>query len=134
MSSSGAIDCTSKRVELDTLNTSQRSWRLCLSAPGILERFAKPRSTLKKPSPRTWLRAPDWPGNGLTNELIASVPFLNTLTTGFPEESALLKTPVVNGDTWKALPPSCQFVGQSKPLNTLNGSPLVIRKRPESCH
>src|SRR5579859_46271 len=133
MSSSGAIDCTSKRFELLTLNTSQRNWRLSFSDHGIRQRLAKPRSTLKNPLPRTWFLAPDSPGNGFVKALMASVPFLKTLTTVFPEASAPLNTPVFTGETRNALPPSCQFVGHWKPLNTLKGRPLVTRKSPDNC-
>src|SRR5260370_3890684 len=87
MSNSGRMDCTSKRFVFVTLKTSHRSWKLCFSDHGMCHRLDKPMSTLKKPSPRTWLRAPDSPGNGLVNELMAAVPFAKTLTTAFPLES-----------------------------------------------
>src|SRR5260370_34003383 len=111
MSNSGRMDCTSKRFVFVTLKTSHRSWKLCFSDHGMCHRLDKPMSTLKKPSPRTWLRAPDSPGNGLVNELMAAVPFAKTLTTALPLESVVLNLPEFTGEVKNALPPSCQFVG-----------------------
>src|SRR6266853_6381222 len=123
MSNSGAIDWTSNRVVFVTLNTSQRNCSDCDSAHGIFQRLERPMSILKKPWPRIWLRAPESPGKGAVNELMAARPFLKMLTV----PSGFLNAPVCTGPVKKAFPPSCQLVGQLNPPNTFNGNPLVCR-------
>src|ERR1700688_4895780 len=119
-----------KRTEFVTLKTSALNCRLCFSLQGINQRLDKPRSIPKYPSPRIWLRPPDWPGKGLVNEFMAAGPLLKTLTA---PGVAFLNTPVCTGPVRSAWPPSSQFVGHCAPLETFTGNPLVNRHSPESC-
>src|SRR5206468_12324188 len=52
----------------------------------------------------------------------------------FTLPSGCLNTPVCTLPVSTACPPSCQFVGHWKPLDTLNGKAEVQRYRPEICH
>src|ERR1700741_13078 len=118
----GAMDWTSKRTELVTLNTSQRKTKLCRSDHGILQRFVKPRSTPKYPSPRMLLRAPDSPGKSWRNRVTASILCGKMLT----EPSGNLVLLVERGPlTGCASPPNSQFVGHCAPLKTFSGKPEV---------